>query len=203
MGLKILWTRRILLVIMTYIAIAFPARYPDNVLTFTYLSFLVAFLLELSLWVFPIKDTELTSKWTYMVLFQCSWTSNSAVALTTIMFFLKPDMIKTLNLPSTLALIEILAMHYTPTIIHMVHLYEYPHLYKVTAFLWTLVFPIFYYIVKNIIYFIDHEVTLKEVISKHMIIIFGPILQYLAQGAGILMSRKFSQKDKPAESKSS
>ena len=174
-----------LLVIMAYIAVAFPVRYPHDCLAFTYLTFLISFLIELA---FP-KTVDPTRPYAKIV-FQCSWTANVAVTFTTFFMLFNPNSIKALNLPSTLALVEMIAMHYTPVLIHIMHLRLYP-LYDTTYFCWTPLFPFVYYPAKSALYFTKHEVSLEAVVKQNAIIVVGVPLQYLAQCIGVRLHLLF------------
>ncbi len=181
--------RLLLFNVMFYLAFAFAVRYPDNYLAFTYLSFLISFLIELLL--LMSKKQDITEyKW-FQILFQCSWSSNATVVLTTIAFFVKPQMIRDLNLRSTQALIEMVAMHYAPTLLHLIHLYKYPKLFRFNAIYWTLAFPIIYYSIRNFTYFMQENATGAEFISKNLILLVGSPCVCLSQFIGIWASKKF------------
>ena len=186
------WIRLFLIGVMTYIAFAFPIRYPTNILAFSYLAFLCAYFIELIMWLSPILNINFLQLQFSQVFFQCSWTWNFAISLTTLLFMANPQMIKDLNLQSNAALIEMLLMHYAPVVIHVIHLYQYPRLYKDTYFTKTLPIPILYYFFRNdVLYFWTHEITIKDLMRQNMIIIAGPAIQYLAQIVGVWLHNKF------------
>eukprot|EP00830_Metopus_es_P016680 TRINITY_DN5252_c0_g1_i1.p1 TRINITY_DN5252_c0_g1~~TRINITY_DN5252_c0_g1_i1.p1 ORF type:complete len:243 (-),score=13.30 TRINITY_DN5252_c0_g1_i1:82-774(-) len=188
--------RILILLFMAYIAVMFVYRYPTNLIAFSFLTFLLAMFIEIAILLHGDKHQELCShKWFYL-LFQTSWTSNAAIMFTTFFMFFNPQSIKDLNLPSRLAFIEILGMHYTPVILHLIHLCNYPKLYEDPCFLWTLVWPYVYYLTANLMYFVHNPLTGKSFVEKFRMLLFGPIMMFIAQIIGTFIRNNFGIKAK-------